>query len=378
LTTSDTLADLIPFIHQVGTPRQFQVGDTLIVQGRHDQQVYYIESGEVEVIRDGVPIKRIGGGDIVGEYAFIDNRPRSASVVAVAPLEVMELDRETVLQGAGDHLLFLSRFLTVITSRMKRRMRLDRERSVQPFLLELTAEAASHRAVNHPYLQALCTGDLPDVRWALADFGRQYYAYSAHFPRYLTKTISQLCDPSHRAALMENLTEEAGNYSDEDLTRLQAAGIQTEWIDGVPHPELFQRFRSAMGVSLSDVEEDSLEVVCWREMFLDVLGEGTPAQTIGALGPGTEGIVSTMYKNFLPALDQVNLDPRDTVFFPLHAEVDDHHQETLMDIAADFAETEEGRQDLVKGMRKALFLRAGFWDWMLDRARHPERYQPRS
>ena len=30
-----------------------------------------------------------------------------------------------------------------------------------------------------------------------------------------------------------------------------------------------------------------------------------------------------------------------------------------------------GRRDLRRGMRKALFLRAGFWDWMYRRALHP-------
>ena len=136
----------------------------------------------------------------------------------------------------------------------------------------------------------------------------------------------------------------------------------------MPHPELFKRFCDSLGVGLGHVTQDSIEVTCWREMFLDVLGEGSPAQAVGALGLGTEGIVSAMYQSFLPALDKIDLKPRDAVFFPLHAMVDDHHQETLLDIARDFAETPEGRRDLAKGMRKALFLRAGFWDWLHARA----------
>ena len=92
---------------------------------------------------------------------------------------------------------------------------------------------------------------------------------------------------------------------------------------------------------------------------------------IGALGLGTEAIVSTMYQNFLPALDRLDIPKRDAVFFPLHALVDDHHQATLNAIAVSLACSPEGRRDLEKGMHKALFLRAGFWDWMLDRARNP-------
>ena len=40
-------------------------------------------------------------------------------------------------------------------------------------------------------------------------------------------------------------------------------------------------------------------------------------------------------------------------------------------IAVSLARSPEGRRDLEKGMHKALFLRAGFWDWMLERARNP-------
>ncbi|MFM8524107.1 MAG: hypothetical protein ACKOCM_00545 [Cyanobacteriota bacterium] len=57
------------------------------------------------------------------------------------------------------------------------------------------------------------------------------------------------------------------------------------------------------------------------------------------------------------------------VFFPLHTSVDDHHQESLRRIAADFATTPEGRRDLTSGMHKALALRDSFWSWLLERAR---------
>ena len=53
--------------------------------------------------------------------------------------------------------------------------------------------------------------------------------------------------------------------------------------------------------------------------------------------------------------------------------VDDHHQATLLDIAAHYAGTPTGRHELVKGMNKALYLRAGFWDWLHARAREPRR-----
>lgn len=239
----------------------------------------------------------------------------------------------------------------------------------EAFVDGLIARALAHRAVHHPYLRALGDGLLPDTRWALADFARQYLPYSQSFPRYLTAVISRLDDPGHRSGLIENLTEESGHYEQEEIDELATLGVKPEWIVGVPHPELFARFGRALGVDAPSTESEPL---CWRDLFLAVLVGGSPAEAVGALGLGTETIVSTMYQPFVRAIGQLeDLAPEDAVFFPLHTAVDDHHQEVLRQIAVDHARTEEGRRGLQHGMLKALQLRCGFWDWMLDRAAEP-------
>jgi pyrroloquinoline quinone (PQQ) biosynthesis protein C len=237
----------------------------------------------------------------------------------------------------------------------------------------LAERSLTHRAVRHPYLNALENGTLPDTRWALADFARHYYGYASHFPRYLTTVISRLVDPAHRRSLIENLTEESGVYGEEEYAELSRFGIRREWIDGIPHPVLFQRFSQAIGVMRTEgIESD--QVVCWRELLLNVLSQGSPAEALGALGIGTENIVRTIYMSFVKAIEQLGyLKPEDTVFFLLHTAVDDHHQAALQAISADFAESDEGRAELRRGMLKALSLRSAFWDWLYARALDPGR-----
>jgi pyrroloquinoline quinone (PQQ) biosynthesis protein C len=244
--------------------------------------------------------------------------------------------------------------------------------SAAQYVDSLARQALLHQAVQHPYLSALAWGELPDTRWALRDFARQYYAYSAHFPRYLTAVISKLENPAHRLALMENLTEESGQYEQEELDELAAIGIAPEWIVGLPHPELFRRFRRALGVMDDIAGPEAIEMVCWREQFLAILSNGSAAEALGALGLGTETIVQTIYQPFVEAIGRIGMAPRDSVFFPLHTAVDDHHQATLRDIAIDLAATEQGRLDLAKGMQKALALRCSFWSWLHQRALQPE------
>ncbi|MFC0103326.1 TenA family transcriptional regulator [Sphingopyxis terrae] len=237
------------------------------------------------------------------------------------------------------------------------------------FINDLVEESLNHRAVHHPYLRALSDGDLPDTQWALADFADHYYGYSLHFPRYLTTVISKLEIPAHRGSLLENLTEESGVYGEEEYAELAAVGVEREWIEGVPHPQLFRRFREATGItSPYSPDDEAIELVCWRESFLGTLTYGSAAEALGALGLGTENIVSTIYVPFVKALSRTDLNPRDTVFFPLHTAVDDHHQEALEEISLHFAATPTGKGDLRRGMIKALSLRSSFWDWMYERA----------
>lgn len=364
--------NVVKKVRSVGTIKELADGEVFITEGDVDDQLFFIEKGKVEVISKDRHCAFINEGDIVGEFAFLDRRPRTATVRAVGPVTVCILDRQDLMRALADEPETLVSWINAISQRMRTRLEgtSDGSDDVEQFLINLGEEAKTHRAVKHRYLQALADGTV-DLRWALADFGRHYFGYSAHFPRYLTTVISRLEQPQHRAALLENLTEESGVYGEDELKELAEFGIEAEWIVGIPHPKLFQRFRKALGVVDSPIEDDSIEVVCWREMFLSVLS-GSPAEAVGALGLGTEGVVRDLYKPFVQALQRMpELDPKDVVFFPLHTAVDDHHQATLLDIARYYAQTPQSRRDLAKGMRKALALRASFWDWMYERAMEP-------
>jgi len=226
------------------------------------------------------------------------------------------------------------------------------------FVAGLVQRALEHRAANHPFAE-----DLGAER--LAVFARHYHGYSSYFPRYLTATISRLDEPTHRAALIANLTEESGSYEEEELEALAIAGVKPDWIVGVPHPKLFERFCSTVGVTPPVADAVAPEVQAWRDMFYRVILDGSPAEAVGAIGIGTEAIVSHVYRPFVTAVERADLDPAGTVFFPLHAEVDDNHQATLAAIAVDLASDAEGRRGLELGMTKALMLRDAFFSWLV-------------
>ena len=233
---------------------------------------------------------------------------------------------------------------------------------------KLINAALSHRALNHPYLKALAAGEFKNTEIILKDFAAQYGNYSTWFPRYLTGVISKLENTTHRNHLMDNLAEESGHLHEEDLEAIRTLGIQDEWVQGVPHPELFKRFQTAMGV---ETNAAGIEVELWRESFLSLIQNGTAVEAVGAIGLGTESVVKHIYKYLIEAIEKhTNLTLQDYVFFPLHTEVDDEHGLILLDIASELASTSETEAtELRKGMLKALNLRASFWDDMYERAK---------
>lgn len=245
--------------------------------------------------------------------------------------------------------------------------RAAKDPTVETFLDELESEAQSHSAVNHPYLEALATGNLPDPEAALRDFATHYGCYCRDFTRYLCLTIARLETPAHQALLTENFLEESGTVEEEKWEILEEQGIDLAWVTGVPHKELFRRFQNAVSPPPNDPY--CVEAEIWRSSFLDLLNSADAARAVGAIGLGTEGVVRHVYEPLAEACRRYpGLPRKEAVFFELHCLVDDDHAEALREIAVDLAQTASGRRNLRLGMHQALGLRASFWEAMYRRA----------
>lgn len=228
----------------------------------------------------------------------------------------------------------------------------------------LSERAIRHRAVHHPFLQAFAAGDFgPRTLEVARTYARWYDGYSKWFPRYLRAVIARLPREDHQELLGENLAEEQGQLCPDERGTLIELGIDPASVDGVPHPELFARFRRAVGLSDTDVATPPLPTIEWRSGFHGMLRAGSAAYGVGALGLGTETVVSTIYPYILEGLKRIDsLSREDIVFFELHCHVDDQHQLDLLQIAIDLAGEGDGLAELERGMNDALELRADFWD----------------
>jgi CRP/FNR family cyclic AMP-dependent transcriptional regulator len=71
-------------------------GDLLIEQGTMPYELFIIEEGSVDVVRDDEPLATLGAGDVVGEIALMAQRRRMASVVARSDVRALALSVEAL------------------------------------------------------------------------------------------------------------------------------------------------------------------------------------------------------------------------------------------------------------------------------------------
>ena len=91
----------------------FREGDSPVTS------MYAILEGEVVIERAGREIARVAEGEIVGEMALIDDRPRSASARAVKDVRVAVVPEKRFLFLVQQHPSFSLEMMRMLTHRLR-------------------------------------------------------------------------------------------------------------------------------------------------------------------------------------------------------------------------------------------------------------------
>jgi phosphoribosyl 1,2-cyclic phosphodiesterase len=88
---------------QVARRLDLPAGEKIVTQGTRGDSFYILARGGVEIVKDGVPIKRHRAGDYFGEIAIILDTPRSADAIARTDVQLVAIDRNdflSILRGS--------------------------------------------------------------------------------------------------------------------------------------------------------------------------------------------------------------------------------------------------------------------------------------
>jgi signal transduction histidine kinase len=225
-------ADLMPadLEELLGSSRTFTAptGMQVIAEGAAGEALFVILSGELEVTKSEngreIVLARRGAGDFLGEMSLLEQRPRTASVHAVAESRLLEIDAATF-----QHLLETKpRIATTILRTVAARLRstesslMAREKLAS---LGTLAAGLAHELNNPSAAIQRSAAYLGDVLVGLGKRGAQFNAL------VLGPLERQRLDGLLRGLSEDTPSSSAGTPAEEDriLERLEALDVEDPW-----------------------------------------------------------------------------------------------------------------------------------------------------
>lgn len=116
-------AEVVQRLVRGARERRFLAGEMLMEDGASGREVYLIVEGVVEIVKGQGSAETLLGqrarGELVGEMAFLENRPRSATVRAIAPTLVLEFTEAVLREALAQQPELLYRTMAALSARLR-------------------------------------------------------------------------------------------------------------------------------------------------------------------------------------------------------------------------------------------------------------------
>lgn len=135
-----------------GMEKQLQPGDVLFNEGDRGEIMYLIREGKIKITKgkgdEEKTLAVLKEGDFFGEMAIIDGSPRSAGAVAVTPVSLLVIDKESFKDKLRENPL-IEYMLETLTRRL---------RNADEQIRLLTIKSEERRVLAHIITKAKETG----------------------------------------------------------------------------------------------------------------------------------------------------------------------------------------------------------------------------
>ena len=98
----------------------FEPGDVVFAEGSTGSFMYVVLEGTIDILLNEKLLDISGPGDLLGEMALIDSKPRSATAVARTAARLARVDENEFLEMVGDTPFFALHVMRVLVERMRR------------------------------------------------------------------------------------------------------------------------------------------------------------------------------------------------------------------------------------------------------------------
>lgn len=103
--------------------KMLKAGEALFQEGDQSKSAYFIKKGMIRIFKKkgeaSVEIETLRAGALIGELAFLDNQPRSASAEAIVETEIVEISQTILDEALGKAPEWLKVLLKTVSNRLR-------------------------------------------------------------------------------------------------------------------------------------------------------------------------------------------------------------------------------------------------------------------
>ena len=99
--------------------KHYRKGEYIFKEGDPGDVMYAVVEGEVEIIVNGSLINIVRPGEVLGEMALIDKKPRSATAVAFSDCKLVVIDEQRFNFLIQQTPLFVTQIMKVMSDRIR-------------------------------------------------------------------------------------------------------------------------------------------------------------------------------------------------------------------------------------------------------------------
>jgi CRP/FNR family cyclic AMP-dependent transcriptional regulator len=100
--------------------RDYPAGSSIFTAGQPGDEMFIVQSGEVDIVIAGTVVETVGPDHFFGEMAVIDEAPRSATAVARTNCQLLPLNQRRFTFLVDEMPFFAIKVMKVMADRLRR------------------------------------------------------------------------------------------------------------------------------------------------------------------------------------------------------------------------------------------------------------------